>query len=488
MRLGRKPASRITREESGFTLVEIVVAAGVLMVGVLATVALIDVANAMTARTKTREAGLNLVREIAEAARAIPYSEVTQGTVVSALQSRPGLADDDSSASGWQLERRDRTYTVAVSVCTVDDQRDGLGVHGGSFCSGQATGTTDPHPDDYRRVTVALDWSLSGSPNQHVQQTTHVSSRGTADDPAVTDLTGSPGTPVLTDETSIEFTAATNMVANRVDWSVDGGVRGTASNLGDGGRWSFSWPLAGLTDGEYQLRADAYDSNNQSGGSQALTYKLNRFEPSAPAGFAAGLNSTAEGRRQVDTEWRLNPERDTVGYRVKRQAFSVGGNAQSVETVCGATAPLATGRSSCIDPAPPYPEQYPRVDYWAVALDEAPGGSLRESDSSDKVDAYRPNLPPEPPTALQARRTEAGTMLLSWLAPPAPEDPDTADGDSIVFYRVYRNGERYDRTGLGSDVTFEDPTPSADAGSVYRVCSVDERMRDSTTCPEVTAQ
>ena len=52
-------------------------AALILVIGTLGTIALIDGANATTSSTKAREQGVNLQREIVEAARSVPYSQLT---------------------------------------------------------------------------------------------------------------------------------------------------------------------------------------------------------------------------------------------------------------------------------------------------------------------------------------------------------------------------------------------------------------------------
>src|SRR5690348_17291052 len=89
----------------GFTLVELMVAAMVLVIGILGTLTLLDTANARIQTTRQREAATNLARELAEAARAVPYSSLdTNPTVLQGtLQQEPGLADASSATPGWQL-------------------------------------------------------------------------------------------------------------------------------------------------------------------------------------------------------------------------------------------------------------------------------------------------------------------------------------------------------------------------------------------------
>src|SRR3989442_187779 len=121
---------RAGSDQDGFTLVEVLVATFILLVGLLGAVALLDGANATTVRTKTREAGTNLVREVLERAHAIPYAHLTSQELVALLQAQSGLGDADLSAGGWQIKRRNVVYTLSASVCSMDDPADGTGPHG----------------------------------------------------------------------------------------------------------------------------------------------------------------------------------------------------------------------------------------------------------------------------------------------------------------------------------------------------------------------
>ena len=67
---------RAAADQSGFTLVEVMVAVFILLIGVLGALTLLDGANAATSRTKKREAATNLARELIESARAVPYPDL----------------------------------------------------------------------------------------------------------------------------------------------------------------------------------------------------------------------------------------------------------------------------------------------------------------------------------------------------------------------------------------------------------------------------
>src|SRR5213082_1234509 len=118
---------RSVQDDRGFTLVEVMVAVVLLLVGVLGVVTMVTGANAQTAVTKSREGGTNLAREVLDAARGVDYdNDLTPAASESAIQAQPALADADATAPGWQINRRGVTYTISQpAICIVDGQADG---------------------------------------------------------------------------------------------------------------------------------------------------------------------------------------------------------------------------------------------------------------------------------------------------------------------------------------------------------------------------
>src|ERR671924_130288 len=135
----RNLSQRVTRTD-GFTLIEVLIAMAVLLIGVLGTLTIIDRANARTVSTRSHEAAVNMARELLEGARSVPFANLTPATIEGQMQALPGLADDGAPA-GWTIRRRGVTYTATATVCTFDDARDGLGSHAaGNFCADSAAG------------------------------------------------------------------------------------------------------------------------------------------------------------------------------------------------------------------------------------------------------------------------------------------------------------------------------------------------------------
>src|SRR4051794_39244434 len=106
-------------DQRGFTFIELTVTMLIVTIGLGGVLTLVDGMNLRSVITQEREGGNALVREVIEGARSVPYLRLDQGTLNAELQGQPGLADS-SPAAGWTVRRRNRTYTITTSVCTVD--------------------------------------------------------------------------------------------------------------------------------------------------------------------------------------------------------------------------------------------------------------------------------------------------------------------------------------------------------------------------------
>jgi fibronectin type 3 domain-containing protein len=94
------------------------------------------------------------------------------------------------------------------------------------------------------------------------------------------------------------------------------------------------------------------------------------------------------------------------------------------------------------------------------------------------VDVNGTNRPPNAPRTLTLAKDTDGSSVLQWSA-PSPADPD--QGDSIVYYRIYRDGtdsaHRYLTVG-GLETTAVDTKP-AGATHQYWVSAVDSHLAES---------
>jgi Tfp pilus assembly protein PilV len=491
------------RSQHGMTIVELMVSTVVLAVGVLGTVSMIDSSNATTSRNKAREGATNLGRAVMEVARGVPYKDLDPETVLETVNSRPGM-EDASGAPGHQISSRNFTYTLAVTICTFDDAKDGLGEHDDAdpgFCpesevlpTGQVA--RDKNPDDYRRIEVKLDWNAAAV-GSTLRQTGVITNPVGGLGPSITELRiTAPTLDVTTidfEAPTASFKATTSVSAVEVNWYVDGERKGKAS--GGPLNWTFDWDLAETrADGSlvypdctYVVSADALDDKNRTGSPKALTVKLNRVAPVEPANFEGGRNLNGS---RVDLQWGKNRECDITGYRVYR-----GTSPGAIDSlVCSTPA----DETECLDESAPAPQAGQTLYYQAVATDLAPNNTTREGDRSDAIAVSEGNNAPTAPTGLVAcaggspgcvdsegEPAAPGTIAITWTE---STDPDL---EPIYFYRVYRNGDTYaDRYDVlfpvaGKPLTFVDARP--DSGSnTYRVSAVDARFGESTLSAPVT--
>ncbi|HEX2162067.1 MAG TPA: prepilin-type N-terminal cleavage/methylation domain-containing protein [Thermoleophilaceae bacterium] len=498
--------------QSGFTLVEVMVAIVLLLVGVLGAVSLIDRANAQTSTTKAREGATALARSLLEISRGVPYAELTSERVLAELDARgAGFADGDAAA-GHQIASRGFVYTVEPTVCSMDDPKDSLGPHdelGVTFCAnsdvaaGGAT-TVDRNPDDYRRVVVRLSWRVgAGGPVQSLTQTGIVTNPVGGLGPNVLALTPiSPATPTITgDDQHANYDVLTSAAAQDVAWSVNGRRMGSAE--GAGTEWDFTWDLGPVDDPAvydctYVVQAEAFDDKARAGAPRALTVTVNRRRPFGPRDFAGGANGNGGGRGDVDLQWDANLECDVQRYEVYREVDGVPDDGPVCEVDRGE-------RTECVDEAAPSTGE---LTYRVFAFDLDRDGNERRGDPSPHAVVVPDpviNDAPEAPAGLTActggqfdgpcldiegNPASDGTAVLSW---PPVANPDT-DGDAIRFYRVYRAGigaaaptyaDRldvlfpvFDEQGEPVDpLVFVDGTASGPHR--YWVTAVDERFAES---------
>ena len=476
--------------EAGFTLVEITIAMVVLLVGVLGTLSLVDGANRSSAMTRAREGSTNLNRDVVETVRTIRFTALAQSNVQAALQAQPGLADADAAAAGWQVVRRGTTYTLGVTVCTVDDPEDGIGSHvAGGFCSNPAlTNPVDDNPADMKRVTVSSSWSDTAGAHTTRQSTLIATSdRG----PAIEALDTNPaGQTSVADAavTALSFRATAPGAAS-VEWYLDGVYQGAAG--ASGGNWAFAWSMGaapgsplpytscavsntGALDGTYFVSARAFDVSALTAGPRVTTVSLNRCPPLPVGELRGGRNPLWN---VLDVQWNANREEDVVGYYVERRlgasdVWRKVATDDPFDTTCDGLLDTTYCSEPDIDSL-----KGKAVDYRVIAVDRDGAGNLREATVTGAfVTAGTNNNRPVAPVV-----GSGGTgTTLSW-APTG--DPD--NGDYVDFYRVYRAAtptspdDRYDVVdNAGSPIVWSDPDPTG-GPHTYRVTAVDSKMAES---------
>jgi len=125
---------RLGRDESGFTIVEVLVAAVMLVAGILGMLIMIEGSLRSTSRTTAREQATNLARDLVERSRQIPYASTTTSAAPAALAA--ALPETPAvTGSSFVVRRRNIDYAVAVSACSIDDPSDGAGLGNTTFCN-----------------------------------------------------------------------------------------------------------------------------------------------------------------------------------------------------------------------------------------------------------------------------------------------------------------------------------------------------------------
>ena len=180
-------------DERGYTLVELMVAALVLVVGLLGTFTLIDGANKTTVTNNARIGATNLAREILENARSLDYDVLTDTQLIPAIQAKPNMS---GTRTPWKVQRRGIVFTVEADVCTFDDPKDNVATMvPPDVCTPQApvqaaAGTlkVEDQPDDFRRMNVKLTWNTGGR-DISINQTALISNPSGGMGPRITTFT-----------------------------------------------------------------------------------------------------------------------------------------------------------------------------------------------------------------------------------------------------------------------------------------------------------
>ena len=491
---GRLPApaargrrSRALLLEGGFTLIETLIASFVLVVGIGAFFTMLSISVKATGSSRAREGATNLAREILEDARTIPYAQLSPTDIVSELQAMNGLANT-SGTSTWQITRRGYTYTVTASECSIDDPKDKYGKHDSTFCADSKTEGTeseDSQPADMKRITVDVKWSTRGrAPVVHQVETLTAAGQTVG-------LTASglkllspsmekPTEPVISSAatTELEFVVTTPASAAAVDWTLEGTRQSPApvKKSGSTTEWVFKWsiPAATVSDGTYQVGAQAVDATGVDGPPVSISVTLARNIPAAPKGVEGGFNKITEGGKSKEVaefQWLANSERNVIGYRV----YYVTGGSEKHKLVCEtSTKPL-----TCVDREPPKPTS-PNLTYEFVALYHKAEGSPPALSSaisegtaaSFTIEGGPPPGPSTPPT-LSATKNADGSVTLKWTAP--------SGSPAVNFYRIYRGSSeysgRYEEVSPASTTTFTDTNASTTHS--YWVTAVSKTLTES---------
>lgn len=399
------------RNEAGFTIIEVMVAVLLLLIGVLGVATMADSANVISTTSKARVGATNLARELIEDARAFKYAELN-GTLPAAsggptdLQdafANIGLTDASGTLADFQIARRGITYDVRAFTCILDDSHDGVrataspdvNAAGIPYCLGSGTSAataTDTNPDDARKVEVSVRWSLGNHPVnnprcKNVEQTAtsgQVNGAGTACvaqselianptgglGPSIRSITQTQPTSPTTIEPSsstVTLRVVTTFGAESVTWASDDGSTGSATAVaGDttATQWDITWGSWGTAtpiDGTHIVTVQAF-LLNAGGVPKEAAVNFNRFIPQAPS--QGSLRGGIDTRIKVPAQpaaaisWSPVTGNDILGYTVYRASVPSVAGAAIVPDLANDTAVCSTASVSattCFDAPGPAP-------------------------------------------------------------------------------------------------------------------------------------
>lgn len=449
--------------EHGFTIVEGVVACAVLVIGLLGVLTMLTGSLRATTANNARVAATNLTRELIEAVRGLSYADMTGSLVKTRLQAQ-GLG----SGTPWTITRRGVTFTLSATSCTFDDPADKLAASPpADLCTPAATGTTgDANGEDFRRTTFSITWNEPGGLPRTVTQSTLVVNPTGGLGPRITSFT--PVTQTITSNLTTASVVWTTTTAQTLKWAMDDGhssgiVNGTTSFQAT---WDIGTSGTGteILDGAYQMIAQPFDDRGVAGEAKRANIVLNRRQPYPPPALAGGHNTRLGD--WVELQWSPNNERDILGYKAVWAGLDgIAGTFDDVQ-ICpllseGTMLPPTT--TACVDLAPPIGA----TNYYVVAVDRNRDGIARDGDRrllSLGAASARPN----PPRTPFAATTVDGEPKLTWIAPSS---------GTVSFYRIYRDGSRYDRTSTAT-TTFTDSSAGSSA-HLYWVTAVDPTFNES---------
>lgn len=529
---------RLRTDERGFTIVEVMVAAVVLAIGLAGAATMFDTASSTTNTTKAREQGVNLAREMIEDARSIPYAQLTPSSIVPKLQAMPGLNNNNPGPNpGWTIVRRGVTYTVAAGACSVDDPADGYGVEDPNlFCAsttgkpttpcwklldtGQITGDinlvnqiSNTLSGQVSIGTCGLDLNLTGRVSNLTQAEVALCVGGLCQNK-----------PSTGDPTPDDYKRITVLVT----WGVGGGSRyvlqSTAVNnpgLASGPHVQtlvptppltalFTDTFLGLTIG-FTATADSSANSIQwsvNGVPQGTAaYALGSWTFAWSVGLTGSGSEVLDGNYTLaatafDTNGNPGPPLSTTVTLNRRQPYApnifAGGHDGSFidfqwapnkegdilgYQVYRKPGPLQTDVLVCSTNnvratacQDTNPPNSASIQYYVVALDKKPDGTQRQGDPSSTLTVTTAGPPPNAPTNLQASLSNGNTVL-AW-----------AIGSQPNFYRIYRDGQlvgnRYD--SAPGNVTSYTDTQTGGVQHTYWVTAVDSQLAESTPAGPVT--
>jgi hypothetical protein len=337
------------------------------------------------------------------------------------------------------------------------------------------------NPDDFRRLTLTLQWSDRTGTHRMTQTALIVNPSGGLG-PRIINL------PERSSDVNsgnlVSWTAAANPVtttpADALTWTASDGVSQGALSGSSATSWAFDWDLGTLGtapfvyDGSYLVSAQAFDTRGVPGETRSVTIHVNRRNAYAPGSFSGGKNVRHGG--VVDLDWLRNKERDVVGYRVWR----VSALGLTRTQICDDSGLSYTVKTSCTDTSPggfTLPAGVPDYEVAAIDYTDLKAGTGLRDGTKAFINLPSTSTRPDAPV-VNVPTIVDGSPLLTWTAPAVGPGQRP-----IRLYRMYRDSgtsvaDRYDVT-VDASTTWTDSNPGLDTAHRYWVTAVDTSNNES---------
>ena len=387
-----------------------------------------------------RDTATNLASELIEGARSVPYEKVSSPGVTAELQALPGLEDIDGGA--YTIRRNGTTYSVAVDVCIMDDPKDGGGPradHRDVLLQQRAGRHRRQEPRGLQARHGHRQLDGAGRARACRQQTGLINNPGSASGPAdPLDHAARLHRAVRGHDRrqhGHRSTSRTSSKPTTIGWLLDG-TRQTSAVTPERLHRARSGSSTGTsrrsTTAPTSSRPRPTTSTASPGPGRQETVVLNRFPPARAQAGHRRPHQVRHGRDRVDGQHRARRRRLPGLPRRGRDAGLRHRRPRSSSTFCIDTAPAGpTPRSSTTSA--------PTTRTRAATSARAP---TRPTCSSRRTTRRRIRHRPH-----AARRSPSGDTQADVERAPSPEDPDA--GDSVSFFRIYRDGialgNRYER-------------------------------------------
>lgn len=262
--------------------------------------------------------------------------------------------------------------------------------------------------------------------------------------PSVT-ITSPTSNATVSGVTNITAAASDNVGIARVEFRVDGVLKGTKTTS----PYTYSWDTTIIADGTHTLQAKAYDTNNNTASSADVTVTVkNAGVDTTPPRAPTNLRVTSVSGTSVGLAWTASTDNLRVaGYYVQRSD-------RTIAQVTGTTY-TATNQPLSTDTATTY-----TVRAYDAAGNVSPASNVVEVKASSAITGD--TSAPTAPTGLATNINSSNQVNLTWNA--------STDNLGVVGYNILRNGTKIATAGQTS---FGDATAAAGTSYTYTVTAYD---------------